>query len=187
MIRQLWQDQNVNHRGDHFAVEHLRLVERPASPPPIHVAASGKRSAALAGEVGDGIITVEPNAQLIDSYRAAGGSGPCLAQLHVSIADTMDDAVDNAWEWWPNGAIPPALLSELARPQHFEAIAATTMRDAIHETVVCATDAEPLIKAIDRYVGAGFDTVYLHQVGPDQARLAELARQELLPHYQRDV
>ncbi|CAN5701514.1 MAG: TIGR03557 family F420-dependent LLM class oxidoreductase [Ilumatobacteraceae bacterium] len=184
VLRQLWQDENVNHRGDHFAVEHLRLMERPASPPPIHVATSGKRSAALAGELGDGMIAVEPDATLIDAYRGAGGKGPCIAQLHLSLAATMDDAMDNAWEWWPNGAVAPALLSELARPQHFEAVAETTQRDAITKTVICATDVDPVVQAIDRYVGAGFDTVYLHQAGPDQQRLADLAGKELLPHYQ---
>ena len=55
-------------------------------------------------------------------------------------------------------------------------MAGSTERDAIDGTVVCATDAEPIVAAIDRYVGAGFDTVYLHQVGPDQRRLADLAR-----------
>jgi len=184
VIRSLWAGGNVNHRGDWWNVEHMRLMDRPAAPPSIFVAASGKRSSALAGELGDGMIGVEADATLVDAYRGAGGEGRCLAQLHVSIADTMDDAVDNAWEWWPNGAVAPALLSELARPQHFEAAAETIRRDAIHSTVVCAVDAQPIVAAVDRFVGAGFDTVYLHQIGPDQQRLADLARQELIPHYQ---
>ena len=50
--------------------------------------------------------------------------------------------------------------------------------------MVCATDAGPVIVMIDRYVGAGFDTIYLHQVGSDQARLLEMATTELLPHHQ---
>jgi alkanesulfonate monooxygenase SsuD/methylene tetrahydromethanopterin reductase-like flavin-dependent oxidoreductase (luciferase family) len=122
-------------------------------------------------------------ATLIDAYRGAGGDGPCLAQLHISLAASTDTAVSNAWQWWPNGAVAPAVLAELARPQHFEAIAEQASREAIHDTVVCATGAEPIVRAIDRLVGAGFDTVYLHQIGPDQQRLAELARTELLPHY----
>ena len=55
--------------------------------------------------------------------------------------------------------------------------------DAIDQTVVCATGPDPIVAAIDKFVGAGFDTVYLHQIGPDQERLADLARHELLPHY----
>ncbi len=179
----LAEDRNANHRGDHVNVENLRLMVRPAAKPPIYVAAAGKRSAQLAGEIGDGMIMVAPDSQLVAAYRGAGGQGPCLAQVHVSMADTIDDAVDNAWSWWPNGALDPTLLSELARPQHFEAVAATTHRDAIHETVVCATEPGPVVAAIDRFVGAGCDTVYVHQIGPDQQRLADIARTDLIPHY----
>jgi G6PDH family F420-dependent oxidoreductase len=183
VIRQLWQDGNVNHDGTYFRVENLRLWELPASTPAIYVAASGPRTAVLAGEVGDGMIAVTPDATLVDTYHGAGGHGPCIAQIHLSIAASMDAAVDNAWTWWPNGAIAPSLLAELSRPEHFEAVAASTKQEAINSTVVFATSADPIVSAIDRYVGAGFDTVYLHQIGPDQRRLADLAAGELLGHY----
>lgn len=81
------------------------------------------------------------------------------------------------------GVVPPSLLSELARPVHFEAASDSIGRESITRTVVCATDADPVVAAIDRFVGAGFETVHLHQVGPDQDRLLRLASAELLPHY----
>ena len=49
--------------------------------------------------------------------------------------------------------------------------------------MVCAADTAPIIEAIDKFVAAGFDTVYLHQIGPDQQRLADLASSDLFPHY----
>ena len=183
VIRQVWQGGNVNFRGKHWRVENLRLLERPASPPPIHVAVSGKRSAAMAAKSGDGIIAVTPDARLVDAFRGSGGVGPCIGQLHVSLAATMDAALENAWDSWPNGAVPPALLTELARPKHFEAVAESAGRDTIRASVVCATDATPVINAIDRFAGSGYGTIYLHQVGPDQRRLADVASSELLPHY----
>jgi hypothetical protein len=79
--------------------------------------------------------------------------------------------------------VPPSLLSELAQPEDFAAVAEAIGPEAIGDTVVCATDAQPVDAAIDRYAGAGFDTVYLHQVGPDQARLRDVATSELLPNY----
>jgi coenzyme F420-dependent glucose-6-phosphate dehydrogenase len=103
--------------------------------------------------------------------------------VHVSIAATAEQARETAWVWWPNGAVAPPVLSELARPEDFEAVAGVTEREAIQHTVVCTTDAEAIAAEIDRYVGAGFDTIYLHQIGPDQQRLADLARSDLLPHY----
>lgn len=183
ILRALWRRDNVNHDSEHWRVESLQLWDLPARPPPVHIAASGRLSARLAARAGDGLIAVTPNARLVDAYHGAGGTGSCIAQLHVSLAATVDDAVENAWTWWPNGAVAPAVLSELARPQDFEAIAEATDREAIHETVVMATDAAPIVGAVDRYVGAGFDTIYLHQIGPDQGRLADLAAAELLPHY----
>jgi G6PDH family F420-dependent oxidoreductase len=184
VLRALWSGHNVNHRGEYWNVENLQLATLPARPTPIYVAASGTRSATLAGEIGDGAIGITPDGKIIERFRGAGGEGkPALAQLHVSLARTMDEAIDNAWRWWPNGAVPAPLLTEIARPKEFEAIADAVGRDAIKATVTCATDAASVVNAIDRFVGAGYDTVYLHQIGPDQQRLADLAARELLAHY----
>lgn len=187
VIRQLFTGETVNHRGDHWSVENLRLTTLPASKPPIHVAASGKLSAASAGEHGDGLIGVAPDAHAVDVFRGSGGTGkPCLAQIHVSIAATIEQARDNAWEWWPHGVVPPSVLGELAKPADFESIAEAIGRDSIGDIVICATDAAPVIEGIDRFVAAGFDTVYVHQVLQDQQRLADLFASELLPHYRSE-
>jgi len=183
VIRKAWRGGNVNHDGDHWRVEHFQLFELPAAPPPIYLAVSGKRSAKLAGAAADGLIAIAPDARLVDTYRGAGGDGPRIAQIHVSLAGSDEEAVDQAWTWWPNGAVPGAVLSELARPSQFEAVAGSTRRAALADTVVCTADAASVIATIDRYVGAGFNTIYLHQVGPDQDRLFDLASRELLPHY----
>ncbi|HEY5424212.1 MAG TPA: TIGR03557 family F420-dependent LLM class oxidoreductase [Ilumatobacteraceae bacterium] len=184
VIRRLWSGESVNHRGESWNVEKLSLFTRPATAPPVYVAASGKRSAAVAGEHGDGMIAVAADHQLVEVFRGSGGTGkPCVAQLHVSLADSKDGAVDNAWEWWPHGVVPPTLLGELSQPQEFEAAASAIGRNPITDTVVCTTDAGDVVAAIDRFVAAGFDTVYLHQVGEDQDRLAEMLSSELLPHY----
>src|SRR3954453_7930842 len=56
IVRDLLDGRTVNHRGDLANVEQLSLATRPAKRVPIYVAASGKRSAAVAGEAGDGLI-----------------------------------------------------------------------------------------------------------------------------------
>lgn len=183
IIRSLWAAGNVNHRGS-WNVENLELMTLAATAPRLFLASSGKRSAALAGKAADGLIGVTPDRNLIEVFRGAGGEGkPCLGQVHVSIAATMDEAIDNAWEWWPHSVVPPAILSELARLEQFESTADAVGRTGITDTVVCATDASPVIAAIDLFVGAGYDTIYLHQIGPDQTRLASMASKELLPRY----
>ncbi|HUO37332.1 MAG TPA: TIGR03557 family F420-dependent LLM class oxidoreductase, partial [Mycobacterium sp.] len=57
LIRQLWSGQRVSFQGRYFATNQLKLYDLPQSPPPIFVAASGPKSAALAGQYGDGWIT----------------------------------------------------------------------------------------------------------------------------------
>jgi G6PDH family F420-dependent oxidoreductase len=184
VIRAIWSGKNVNHRKQHWQVENLRLQTRPAQPPPIYLAASGKRSATLAGEIADGLIGVTADPKAIDVFRGSGGTGkPCVGQLTISLGATIDDAVANAVEWWPNALVPPPILTELARPSDFEAVSAAANPDALRDAIVVGDGADAIVAAIDRYIGAGYDTVYLHQIGPDQGRLADLARQELLPHY----
>jgi G6PDH family F420-dependent oxidoreductase len=169
IVRALLDGEEVNHDGPHFTVEHARLYTRPETPPPLWVAASGKRSARLAGTHGDGLIALAADPTIVAAYRRAGGLGPVVGQLHVCWADSADHARDTARRWWPNGAIPASLLAEVSRPEQFEELADLVTADAIAEAVVCGPDAEPVACALLRFAAAGFTRVYVHQVGPDQA------------------
>jgi hypothetical protein len=57
LIRQLWTGERVSFAGRYYRTEQLKLYDLPVTPPPIYVAASGPKSAALAGTYGDGWIT----------------------------------------------------------------------------------------------------------------------------------
>jgi coenzyme F420-dependent glucose-6-phosphate dehydrogenase len=184
IIRRLWHGEEVSHRGTWWNVENLALATLPAKPPKILVAASGKRSAALAGEIGDGMVAVTADGRLAEVFRRhAPDRAHAVGQIHLSVAPDVDAAREQAWQWWPQSVVPPRVYGELARPQDFDALAEAIGPSTIGEQVVCAREAGPVIAAIDRFIGAGYDTVYLHQIGPDQARLTSMAASELLPHY----
>ena len=53
--------------------------------------------------------------------------------------------------------------------------------EQVAETVVCGPDPERHRAAIEQYVEAGFDHVYIHQVGPDQEGFLRFCERELLP------
>jgi hypothetical protein len=55
--------------------------------------------------------------------------------------------------------------------------------DDVAKTVVCGLDAERYAEAIDAFADAGYDHVYVHQVGPDQDGFLRFAERELLPRY----
>jgi G6PDH family F420-dependent oxidoreductase len=154
-------------------------------PPPLYIAASGPKSAELAGEIADGMIGVAPEPRVVEAFEHAGGAEkPRVAQLHVCWAASADDARSTALERWPQQAIPPSVLTELARPADFAALAELVTEDRIVEHVVHGPDPEPYLQAISRFAGAGYTHLYLHQIGPDQHGFFDFCARALLPRFQ---
>jgi hypothetical protein len=53
--------------------------------------------------------------------------------------------------------------------------------DDVAETVICGPDAEKQIEMINKFADAGFDHVYVHQVGPDQEGFINFYKNEVMP------
>jgi len=181
IIRELWEGKLVSHRGTHFEVENARLYTLPDQPPPIYVAGTGDTSASLAANRGDGLIGTAPQKEFIQSYRDAGGSGPRYGQLHVCWAEREDQARKTALEVWPNVAIPGQLSQELPLPQHFEEAAQTLTEEMVAELVPCGPDPETHLAQLRKFVDAGYDHVFVHQIGDDQEQAIDFYRREILP------
>jgi coenzyme F420-dependent glucose-6-phosphate dehydrogenase len=180
VIRQLWQGGAQTFRGKHYRVENARIYSLPDEPPPIAVAAAGTQAAELAGRSGDALISTGPDVELVDAYRRAGGAGPCYGQVTGCWAGSEQEAVRTALEWWPNAALGGELGQELPLPRHFEQAAENVDEEAIAEAVVCGPDVDRWLEKITAFEDAGFDHVYLHQVGPDQDGFFSFAERELL-------
>jgi G6PDH family F420-dependent oxidoreductase len=184
VIRQLWQGGVQTHRGAHYTVEHARLYTLPEALPPIMIAASGPKAAALAGRLGDGFIGTAPDKETLHQFAAAGGAGkPRYGQLTVCWATDEAQARRTAHEWWPNAGIPGELSQELPTPAHFAQAAQLVDEEAIAEAIICGPDAALHRRAIQEYIDAGYDHVYIHQVGPDQAGFFDFYRREIVPHF----
>jgi coenzyme F420-dependent glucose-6-phosphate dehydrogenase len=187
VIRLLWQGGYQSHHGRHYTVEEARIYTLPEELPPIYVAASKPNAAELAGRAGDGLVSVAPDAELVERFESAGGGGkPKFGQVTVCWAESEDEAKRTAFESWPNAGITGALSQELALPRHFEDAAEMVTQDDVAEKIVCGPDPDRYFDQIQQYVDAGFDHVYLHQVGPDQEGFFRFAEQEVLPRYSQD-
>ena len=178
LIRRLWTGELVDHDGDFYRVSRARLYTLPEAPPPILIAASGEESATLAGRIGDGLITTAPKAELLKAY---GKKGPKVGQVTLCWAKDEKTARKTAMEWWPTAAIPGDSSQELPLPSSFEGLAKLVTEDSLAEQVACGPDPEAHLAKIQPYIDAGFDHVYLHQVGPDQEGFFQFAERELLP------
>jgi G6PDH family F420-dependent oxidoreductase len=179
VIRRLLDGEEVSYDGDHVTVEHAQLFTRPSAPPPLWVAASGPRTARLAGARADGLIGLAPDPALVSAYARSGGAGPRIAQLHVCWAPTEEEARRTARRWWPNGGMPASVVAELSRPRQFADVAELVSEDAVARSVVCGPDPEAIALAVLRFAAAGFTRVYVHQVGPDQKGFLDLWSKEL--------
>ena len=184
VIRALFDGGNVNHRGEHYRVENAQLFTRPTVPPLILLAVGGPKSAALAGEIGDGMIGVAPSPRTVQAFEAAGGSGkPRVGQLHVCWAQDEEAARGIVHRYWPNGALKGGALTDLARPKDFETGLELASRDSIVSGIVCGTSEQQHIDALGTFASAGFTEVYVHQIGPDQDGFFNFYEDRVLPKF----
>jgi len=182
LMRELWSGKLVSHSGPHYTVENARLYSLPDEPPPVLVAVAGMQSTELAIEHGDGLVGTSPVAETVGRFRErAGADKPAYGQLHVCWAESEAEALRTALEWWPNGAVSGSYFLELPLPAHFEEAAELVGEEEIAANVVCGPDPQRHVEAIGEYVEAGYDHVYVHQVGPDQEGFFDFYSREVLP------
>lgn len=180
VLRLLWQGGLKNHHGQYFTVENARIYSLPEAPPPILVAASGPKSAELAGRLADGLIGVDATNTLIEKFRAAGGIGrPCYAELNVCVADDEQKARQFVAEHWPIAAVSGPMYAELPLPSHYQHLSRMIRPEDVRVPV--GPDPEPHIRGLRQYLDAGYDHVFVHQIGPEQDRFLEFYAREVIP------
>lgn len=181
IIRMLWEGEECSFWGEFYTVENARLYTLPESLPPIYVAASGPESAGLAGEIGDGFISTKPDNKLVSEFESAGGAGkPKIGQVTVCWAKTADEALDTVYKWWPTAAAPGSLHSDLPTPAHFEDLAKLVKKEDLKDMAL-GPDPQEYLEKVQAAIDAGFDHVYLHQIGPDQDGFFNFFEKELAP------
>ena len=183
ILRALHAGGEKSHRGRFFQVDDARIYNLPEQPVPIYVAAGGKEAAQLAGRVGDGLICSAPVAEAVEAFEVAGGAGkPRVGQLTVCWARTEEEGLRIAHELWPIAGLAGQFKNELPRPAYIEQASKSVTPDQIKKEVVCGPDPQRHLEAIERFVNAGFDHVYVHQVGPDQEGFMRFYAREIFPN-----
>jgi G6PDH family F420-dependent oxidoreductase len=184
VIRALWKGEQYSHYGDYYTVENARLYTTPSAPPPIIVSAFGSKSVELAARIGDGMVSTAPDRDLLDKFDAAGGRGkPKLAQIKVCWAPTEREAADLAFERWPTSGLKGELSQELATPAHFEQAVSVLYKDDVVSAFPLGPDPQRHTDAIAQYVEAGYDEIYITQIGPNQTEFLRFYEREILPFF----
>jgi len=182
VIRGLWEGGQFSHRGTHYTVENARIYTLPETPPDILVSGFGPKAVDLAARIGDGYCGVMPEAELVDRFRSGGG-GDKLAQggTKVCFGPDADECVKTVHRLWPNEGLGGELPQILPTPSHFEQATELVTEEMISESVPCGPDVDEIVAAFQAFADAGYDELYVQQVGPRQSEFFDVLKNEVLP------
>jgi G6PDH family F420-dependent oxidoreductase len=181
VMRKLWGGSTVNHDGRYFKVVDARIYTRTEEPPPVLISAFGPDATSLAARIGDGFVGTSPASGLLDQYRKEGGKGPRIAAVKVCWAPTEEEGRRTAFEMWPTTGVPGQLSQDLPTPFHFQQASSLVEEGDVAEKVVCGPDPEQYVKTIGEYADAGYEEIFIAQIGPNQREWFEFYAKEVSP------
>ena len=182
VIRLLHSGGVKDHDGTYYTVENAQLYTLPEQPVPIYVSGFGAKSATLAGRIGDGFCCTKPDAELVGTFRdSGGGSKPVQGGFKVCWGADEQQAVETAHRLWANEQLPGELAQVLPTPAHFEQASQLVTTDMVAQAVVCGPEVDRYVEEFTQYKDAGYDEVYVQQIGPDQEGFFRFWSEELAP------
>jgi G6PDH family F420-dependent oxidoreductase len=181
VMRRLWSGEVVTVRGEHYDVDTARIYTLPDEPVPVYVSAFGPKALDVAARIGDGFINTNDDADMVREFKEKSGGKPCQGGVKVAWADTEDEGIDHAHRLWANSGLPGELSQVLPSPQHFEQASQLVTRDSTAESVVAGNDIEKHVEQLRSYVDAGYDEVYVANMGPHYLAMIEAYGRDVLP------
>lgn len=184
VIRRLLHGEEVTHDGL-VTVDRARVWERADPVPELVGPAVSVESAARVAAWADGLVTVnqpvETLREIIDAYRGAGGRGPLALQVHLSWADTEEEALATAHEQWGANVFGPPVSWDLETTEAFDTLWNRVQPEEVREAVNVSADLGRHRARLAEYAELGFDEIYLHHVGQEQQAFIDTFGAKVLP------
>jgi G6PDH family F420-dependent oxidoreductase len=181
VMRKLWTGEVVTLRGDHYDVDQARIYTLPDEPVPVYVSAFGPKALDVAARIGDGFINTTDDADIVREFKEKSGGKPCQGGVKVAWADTEDEGIDHAHRLWANSGLPGELSQVLPSPKHFEQATQLVTRESTAGSVVAGPDIDKHVEQLRSYVDAGYDEVYVANMGPHYLAMIEAYGRDVLP------
>jgi G6PDH family F420-dependent oxidoreductase len=182
VMRKLWTGKVVDHRGRYYTVDSARLYTLPDEPPKVYVSGLGRKSIELAGRIGDGFISVKPEPGPVERFRSAGGDGkPAASGFKTCYAQNEEEGVRIAHERWAMEGLPGELPQVLPSPRHFEQATKLVTADMTRQHIPCGPDPQRHLDMLEQYAKAGYDEIYVNNIGPNWQAFFDLYAKEILP------
>jgi G6PDH family F420-dependent oxidoreductase len=180
VIRELLTGQLITYTGKHYTVDTARLYSVPYRPPPVFMSGFGEKAIKLAARIADGYMSTMPNAGFVRLYRESGGGDrPVQGGLKVCWSPDEAGARKTVHRLWPTDAIPGEAAQLLPLPRHFAQLAQLVPEGKVPQP--CGPDPRVHADAIGAYDDAGFDEVFVSQVGGEAEGFFEFYAGHVLP------
>ena len=185
VMRALLAGDEVTHHGL-VTVDRARLWTRPSAPPPLIGAAVSEATAAWVGTWADGLATVgqPPDVlrRVLAAFREHGGDGkPAYLQVHVSWAETDEEAAAIAHDQWRTNVFDPPLSWDLELVEHFDQAATFVRPEDVCRKVLVSSDPVWHLDHLTELVDVGFDGIWLHHVGREQLAFIDVFGEHVVP------
>jgi coenzyme F420-dependent glucose-6-phosphate dehydrogenase len=191
LIRRLWTEERLTFEGEYYRTDRATIYDRPETPVPIYVAASGPLAAKLAGRVGDGFIcTSGKNPELYEQllekvHEGATSAGRDSAEIERMIEikvsyDHDPEYARTACHFWAALGLSGEEKAGVEDPIEMERLADAAL-DRAHNRFICTTDPEECVAQILPYVQLGFTRLVFHGPGSDQIRFLNQFCEDVLP------
>lgn len=186
LIRRLWSEEYVDFDGKYFRVSGAKLFDKPAMPPPIYVAASGPKSARMAGREGDGWLadpaTARNRPDVAQAFLDAGGATKARIVELWMVAGTREEALAAAprWQFLPvfNEVV------NLPDPRAVQRLAEE--RSSPERTVagwLVSRDPDEHIAALRELASRGATHVFVHSPQQDWRKVIDFYARGVLPAF----
>ena len=189
IMRRLLDAEKLTFDGEYYQTDRAKLYSPPVGDVPILMAAGGPKSATLAGQLAQGVITsvkdpAETFERVIDPLRTAatdaGHPDPTVLATRWSLfAANEDEAWKSLFSW--RGLRAPGRL-EAVDPQTLRERADELPRDEVLGRYSLVNNAEEIVEIYKPLVDTvGADVVTFQMASLDQPALIELLGSEVLP------
>jgi coenzyme F420-dependent glucose-6-phosphate dehydrogenase len=188
IIRRLLDGEKLSYSGSYYTTETARLYSLPMHPVPMLMAAGGPKSATLAGQRADGIITSvkkpeDTISKVIEPYRRSAGERSGSQLVLATRWTVLAEDNDEAWVALSSmrGLRAPGRL-EAADPAELRARADAMDPAEVLGSYTIVRDAAGLVEAYQPLVtGIGADIVSIQVASTDPMAAIRLIGKEVLP------
>jgi coenzyme F420-dependent glucose-6-phosphate dehydrogenase len=193
LIGALWTEERVSFEGSYYSTQRATIYDRPQTPVPLYIAASGPLATRFAGGVADGFICTSGKTRELytDSLLpaladGAGKAGRDVAAMDLTIEmkvsyDTDPQRAMEVTKYWAALALSPEEKTGVDDPIEMQRLADALPVERAASRWIVSADPNEHVRQVKEYVDMGFQHLVFHAPGPDQRRFLDLYSKDVVP------